>query len=305
MLSHAAVETYLVPLQLATAMFGMGATLSIRDFLAITRDPFGLALGLGLQLVFVPLLALGFIVAFNLEPGWAVGLCLVAAVPGGAFSNLLTFLGRGNIALSISVTVCSTALCVLTVPALLGLLVSSSLPDSFAFPVHRIVIEIGAYLIGPLVLGMIAFRLAPRHSPWLARFGIRSAVVLIVVIALSAMGSGRIKIAEYGWTPPLVILLFGISLAVLTPHLTRLLGRFDDDTLALGVEVTVRNVGVALLVVHFFFPGQPEQGQVLYTCLFYAGASGLFALPLVILHRFGGPLVLLRSRHPRPAAATE
>jgi BASS family bile acid:Na+ symporter len=300
-LSHADVETYLVPLQLATAMFGMGATLGVSDFLAVTRDPRGLALGLGLQLVFVPLLAVAFIAGFDLGPGWAVGLCLVAAVPGGAFSNLLTFLGRGNVALSISVTVCSTALCVLTVPALLRLLVSSSLPASFVFPLHRVVIEIGAYLLGPLLLGMAVFRVAPRWSPALARLGIRAAVVLIVVIALSAMGSGRIKIPEYGWTPPLIIVLFGVALAVLTPQISRLFGRFDDDTLALGVEVTVRNIGVALLVVHFFFPGLPEQGQVLYTCLFYAGASGLFALPLVILHRFGGPLVLLRGHRRRPA----
>lgn len=303
MLDHAWVETYLVPLQLAMAMFGMGATLSPRDFLQITRDPSGLALGLALQLLFVPLLALGFIAAFDLGPGWAVGLCLVAAVPGGAFSNLLTFLGRGNVALSISVTVCSTALCVLTVPLLLRIMVSTSLPADFVFPTHRVVLEIGGYLLGPLIAGMVVFRMLPGKTERIARFAVRAAVILIVVIAVSAMRSGRIKIPEYGWAPPLIIVLFGTSLAVLTPQITRLARRFDDDTLALGVEVTVRNVGVALLVVHYFFPGSPEQGHVLYTCLFYAGASGLFALPLVFLHRLGGPLVLLRAHNPRPTDA--
>ena len=99
---HAFVEAYFVPIQLALAMLGMGATLTVQDFIDVVRDPRGLALGWALQLVFVPLAAFAFVELLELEPGWAVGLCLVAVVPGGTFSNLLTFLGRGNLALSIS-----------------------------------------------------------------------------------------------------------------------------------------------------------------------------------------------------------
>ena len=93
-------------------MFGMGAALELRDFLSVGKQPTGLAMGLVFQLVLVPLLALAFIGVFDMDPGWAVGLCLIAVVPGGAFSNLLTFLGRANVALSIAITVVSTSLCV-------------------------------------------------------------------------------------------------------------------------------------------------------------------------------------------------
>ena len=300
-MTHADVETYVIPAQLALAMFGMGATLKVTDFVAVVRDLGGLALGLGLQLVMVPLLAVGFIAAFDLGPGWAVGLCLIAAVPGGAFSNLLTFLGRGNVALSISVTVASTALCVVTVPLILELMVSSYLPADFRFPLGRVVLEIGGYLLVPLIIGMLCHRAWPDHAERLARFGIRAAVVLLVVIVISSLRSGRIKIPEYGWEPPLIIIAFGTLLAIITPQITRLFRRYDDDTVALSVEVVVRNIGVALLVIQFFFPGEPEQGHVLYSCLFFAGASGLFALPLWVSHRFGLPIVLLRRRRPRPA----
>lgn len=296
--THADVETYVIPAQLAMAMFGMGATLKAADFLDVARDLRGLLLGLGLQLIFVPLLALGFISVLDLGPGWAVGLCLIAAVPGGAFSNLLTFLGRGNTPLSIAVTVTSTALCVITVPIVLELTVSSYLPDDFRFPLGRVVIEIGVYLLVPLIAGMVCYRVWPSRSERIARFGIQAAVVLLLVIVVSSLRSGRIKIPEYGWGPPLVILAFGFALMLLVPQISRMFRRVDGDTLALSIEVVVRNIGVALLVVQFFFPGQPEQGHVLYSCLFFAGASGLFALPLLLCHRYGLPIVLFRPRRP-------
>jgi BASS family bile acid:Na+ symporter len=297
---HPYVEKYFVPAQLALAMFGMGATLRVRDFIEVARNPLGIAIGLGLQLVLVPLIAFGFIEIFDLTPGWAVGLSLVSVVPGGAFSNLMTYFARGNVPLSISLTVAATAGCIITVPTVLGVMVSAYLPADFVFPIQRIVIEIGMYLILPLVLGMVVLRVWEGRAETFSKLGIRLSMLLIVLITISAMGSGRIKVPEYGFRPPALIVLFGLSLAVIVPHVVRLLGRYDDDTVAIGIEVTVRNVGIALLLIRFFFPGQPEQGHVLYTCLFYAGLSGFLAVPLLLLHRFGKPVVLLRRKYTRP-----
>lgn len=297
---HAFSETYLVPAQLALAMLGMGATLSIRDFGSILRDPLGLALGLFLQLVLVPALALGFTYVFDLSEGWAVGLILVSVVPGGAFSNLLTFLGRGNTPLSISMTVAATLGCVATVPFVLGLAASSHLPADFAFPTRRIMIEIFLYLMVPLGFGMVLFRLAPRFSKAVSDWSIRGAMALIVYITITALGSGRIKVLEYGLVPPAIILLFGVCLAIIVPMVPRTLGRYDDDTLALGIEVTVRNVGVALLLVHFFFPGSEANGHVLYTCLFYAGLSGWLAVPMLLRNRWGRSPIWFLSPRRRP-----
>jgi len=284
-------------------MLGMGATLKPKDFTDVLRDPRGLGLGLTLQLMLVPALALVMTKVFNLGPGWSVGLFLVAVVPGGAFSNLLTFLGRGNVPLSISVTVSSTLLCIVTVPLLLGVLASSYLPADFNFPRERIAIEIGLYLMLPLVLGMLIFRFANNIADAASKWSIRGSMALIGVITVSALGSGRIKVWEYGWEPPAVIILFGVSLAILIPHVTRLLGRYDDDSLALGIEVTVRNVGVALLLVRFFFPGTPMNGHVLYTCLFYAGLSGFLAVPMLLSHRFGKTAVPFRTPKRRPGVS--
>lgn len=294
------VEPALVPLQLLLAMLGMGATMVVSDFTSVLRDPRGLAIGLFVQLLCVPMLALSLVHGLGVGEGWAVGLLLVSAVPGGAFSNLLTFLGKGNVALSIAITTVTTLAAVVTVPLVLRVSAGTFLPDDFQFPVPRVMAEIFGYLLIPLAVGMVIRRLTPRLAPAISRWAIRSSVAFIVLITLGSLGTGRIRVGEYGFGPPLVIILFGATLAFAVPHLCRLLGRYDDDTVAISVEVAVRNVGLGLLVLHFFFPGQPEQGHVLFSALFYAGVSPWFALPIVLRHRLGKTAVLLRRPYPRP-----
>jgi hypothetical protein len=94
-------EYPLAAAQLAFAMIGMGATLTVEDLLKVLRVPRGFAVGLAVQLLLIPALALGVSTAFALSAGLAAGLVLVAAVPGGSMSNVFTYFARGNIALSI------------------------------------------------------------------------------------------------------------------------------------------------------------------------------------------------------------
>jgi bile acid:Na+ symporter, BASS family len=294
---QAAVEAYVIPLQLLLAMLGMGATVTVRDFVQVAREAKGVALGLALQVAFVPLFAVGFILAFDLSKGWATGLILVAVVPGGAFSNLLTFLGRGNVPLSLSVTATTTLLCLGTVPLLLTLLVGQHMPPGFTMPTGRIAREIVLYLLLPLVVGMVVLRTTPTRAQAISRWAIRASTWLIALIVVSSLGSGRIDVAAYGWRPPLLLILFGAVLVLTVSWTCRVLRRYDDDTVALSLEVAVRNVGLALLLIRFFFPGQPEQAQVLYSCLFYGGMQLFLAIPVVLRHRHGhAPALFFRPR---------
>ncbi|MCB9586696.1 MAG: bile acid:sodium symporter family protein [Polyangiaceae bacterium] len=302
---HAFVEAYFVPVQLLLAMFGMGATLSVRDFERIVRNPGGLAVGLGIQVVLVPIVAVLFSRALGLGPGWAVGLILVSVVPGGAFSNLLTYFGRGNVPLSISVTTVTTLGCLVTIPLVLRLTAAEHLPPNFVFPTGQIVRDISSFLLLPLALGMVTFRFLPQHTQTLSKWAIRLSMTFVVLITISALGSGRIKVAEYGFGPPAVIVAFALVLMFAIPHLSRLLGRYDDETAAISIEVTLRNIGIGLLLVRFFFPGQPENGHVLYSCLFFAGLSTPLSLPAMLRHRRGKSPAFGRAPHIRPDAVPQ
>lgn len=299
-------ETVLVPVQLVLTMLGMGATLAPADFKTVLTHPVGIALGLFLQLIVAPAFAVALTFAFGLGPGFAVGMVLIAAVPGGAVSNLLTFLGRGNVPLSIAMTTASTLGCVFTAPLLLRLLASEYLPDDFALPVARLLRDIAFYLFLPLAAGMVFRRLVPTRAQALCDWSVRLSVVVIILIAGSSLGSGRIQPFEYGPMPLLAILTFTLLHAYGTPHVVRLLGRDDADAVALSVEVTVRNLSIGLLLVGFFFPGEPEQAHVLYACLVYAGIATPVILPVLFLHRRGRSPALgrrTRSSASKPAPA--
>lgn len=292
---QAFAETVLVPLQLVLAMLGMGATLSLKDFATVAKQPKGLLLGLGLQWIFVPLVAYGLGIGFSMDAGWAVGLILVAAVPGGATSNLLTFLAKGNVALSIAVTTTSTLACVLTVPLVLRVFASEHLPAAFEFPTLRIFRDIGLYLLTPLIVGMGIYRWNPTRAAVVSTWAIRLSVASIVVIATAALGSGRIEPLSYGLGSPGLIIAFGLILTLSVPQIVRTLGFDDADTLALSIEVVVRNIAIGLLLVQFFFPGEDAQGHVLFTCLFYSGLSLPCVLPMLYRGRTGRSPALFRA----------
>src|SRR5262245_15750194 len=144
MLSHfldnyAAYEPALAQLQLIFFMFAMGATLTAADFAAVALRPRSLLLGGAAQFLLTPLVAVGLNHVFLGElPGLAVGLVLVALMPGGTLSKAFALLGRGNLALSVSLTICGTFATLVTVPVMLRLLAAGYIPD-FEMPTLEIV----------------------------------------------------------------------------------------------------------------------------------------------------------------------
>src|SRR6266542_1435617 len=130
-------EYHFARTQLVLFTLGMGMTLSLSDFIEIARRPVSFLSGLIGQLLVIPFVAVLINAVGNFEePGIAVGLILVAAMPGGALSKFFAYLGRGNMALSISLTGISTLLTLVTVPLMLQLLAARYIhSDDFTMPV--------------------------------------------------------------------------------------------------------------------------------------------------------------------------
>jgi BASS family bile acid:Na+ symporter len=282
-------EHLLASLQLAFAMLGMGAVLAPRDFVPVVRAPRALAVGLGVQLVAAPLLATLLGSALPVPAGIAAGLVLVAAVPGGTMSNVVTYLGRGNIALSISLTAVTTVGSLATTPALLRLLIGSHLPPSFEMPTGRIAFEIGVTLLLPLLAGMLFGIRVPEWRAGFSRWCIRISIGVILLLAVGAGGSGRLDPRAYG-----VAGLAAVALACLAFQLAAYaacwLARLGPrDRLALAIEVTIRNTNLAILVKASLFPAtrglDPIGDGMFFVALLYGGVALLAATPPVALGR--------------------
>jgi BASS family bile acid:Na+ symporter len=273
--------------QLVCFMLGMGAGLGVGEFVVIARQPRSFLLGAAMQFLLTPLLAVLVNRVADLPPGIAVGLILIAAMPGGALSKFFTYLGCGNIALSITLTTFGTFASLFTVPLLFRWLAAGYIADSFEMPVGKIVGDVALYSLLPLTLGMIIARFAPQYRERVSRWSIRVGLVFVIAMVVGSLGSGRIHPGEYGWRTPIAIIVFCVlsqQLSILPFHLLR---GPRADRLSVGIEVTMRNVNLALLVKAVLFPAaakgmDPVADGVLFVVLFWAGAALGAGLPLAL-----------------------
>lgn len=282
-------EYPLACLQLVFFMLGMGANLLVADFAKVLRQPRALVIGLVCQLALSPLVAVLVSRAAGLEAGISVGLILAALMPGGALSKVFTYLGRGNIALSITLAAVTTLATVVVIPVALRTLAARHVPEDFQVPPEIVVREVGLFLLLPLLAGMGVGRLAPRWRHAFARWCLRAGLVFVALMIVGALGSGRIHPWDYGWQTPLTIILFCVGMQQLSMLPFYLFGGPRADRLSVGVEVTMRNMNLALLLKAVLFPagqGQDPVGDgVLFVSLYYAAVALVAGLLLTLNHR--------------------
>lgn len=287
--NFAQYEYYLAQIQLALFMLGMGATLTPDDFKPVFQQPRDLGYGLAMQLVGMPFLALLIILLFDPPDGIAVGLLLVAALPGGTMSNIFAYVARANMPLKIALSACSTLLSLATIPLMLRLLAYQYVPPEFRMPVWEIVREIVVCMLIPLAAGMLVVRFLPHYQKPVSKWAIRAGFVFVAVIVIGSLGSGRIDPWRLGWQVPLAIIVFCVASQQLNMLPYRLLRAPAETYAALGIEVTMRNINVALLLWAVMFPGEASLGEigqdVLFVLLFYAAVAFFAGTPLALRMR--------------------
>lgn len=283
-------EFVFAALQLAFAMLGMGAKLSVRDFLEVFREPRSFVVGMLVQLLTVPLIAVLVGRTLDLTPGVTTGLVLVAAVPGGTMSNLITYLARGNIALSIALTAVTTVACLITTPLILELLAARSLPADFAMPTERIAFDIALCLLAPLAFGMLIHARLPEIRDAVSTRSIQLSLFIIVLMIVGASGAGRVDPMQQGLSAILGLVALALTAQLVALAVTAACGMSRRDNAAVAIEVTVRNSNLALMLKAALFPAVPGVADpfgdgVLYIALMYGGLALPIVTPLVVFNR--------------------
>ncbi|MGW9415319.1 bile acid:sodium symporter family protein [Arthrobacter cupressi] len=238
-----------VPYLLGIIMFCMGLTLTPPDFASVARRPWAVALGIVAHYVIMPGAGWLIAVALQLPPELAVGLILVGCAPSGTASNVMAFLAKGDVALSVAVASVSTLIAPLVTPALTLLLAGSFLHiDAGAMVldiVKTVLLPVVAGLLARLFLKNLVAKVLPA-LPW------ASAVVISVIVAVVVAGSAS-KIVAAGGIVFLAVVLhngFGLGLGYLAGKVGRLDGKARR---ALAFEVGMQNSGLAatLATAHF------------------------------------------------------
>jgi BASS family bile acid:Na+ symporter len=155
-----------LPLALFVIMLGMGLGLKIDDFKRVFTEPKGVLVGLIAQLLLLPLVGFGLATLFPLSPELAVGVVILATCPGGSTSNLMTYLAKGNVALSITLTAISSVITVLTIPLIINVAMRHFLEaeTTLQLPFVKTVIQIAVITLVPISIGMALHRYAPKFA---------------------------------------------------------------------------------------------------------------------------------------------
>lgn len=244
------VAQVLLPAVLASIMLGMGLGLQLADFKRVLIQPKAALLGLLLQALFLPLLALLIILLLPLSPVAAAGLFLLALCPGGATSNLFSFIVRGDVALSITLTAVSSLLSPFTLPLLFVsyLTFSQGSGADFVLPLAPAIKQLALVTLLPIACGMLLRRIFPlwaeRVQPMLRRLATIAMILLIVALLVL---NPQVHQALFSVTVLAILLLS--SLAIATGALLAAKAGFSAQVQrTLGLEVGIQNAGAAMLV---------------------------------------------------------
>ncbi|MGW1817546.1 bile acid:sodium symporter family protein [Streptomyces sp. NPDC002125] len=276
-----------VPYLLGIVMFCMGLTMTPLDFRGVARRPWAVAIGLVAHYVIMP--GLGWAIAhlLGLPPQLAAGLILVGCAPSGTASNVVTFLARGDVALSVSVATVSTLVAPLVTPPLTLLLAGAYLPVDAGSMITDILKTVLLPVIGGLVVRLVAGRLVDRVlsvMPWLSSLAVAAIVCAVVAGSASMIKSAALTVLIA------VVLHNGLGLALgYAAGKAARLGK--PASRAMAFEVGMQNSGLAasLATAHF---------------------SPLAALPAAVFsvwHNISGALVAawMAHRSRRDEAASE
>ena len=237
------LKTLIVPL-IQLIMFGMGATLAISDFTRIVKMPWAVFIGIFLQFLIMPLLGFSLAMAFGFEPSVAAGVILIGSCPGGVASNVMTYLSKGNIALSVTMTACSTMIAPIMTPLLMYTLAGTLVEIVFI----DWVINIVKIIIVPISIGLIfnsILRALHRRGRWIDRCLSLIAMAGICFIIGIIIADSRDKLLTIGIALVAASILHNAA-GYLLGYFGARLARLDESSCrTVSIEVGLQNGGMA------------------------------------------------------------
>ncbi|ANZ43111.1 bile acid:sodium symporter [Lentzea guizhouensis] len=228
-------------------MFGLGLTLTTGDFTRVARYPKAAVIALVCQVVVLPAICLGLVLAFGLKGVLAVGMMLLVASPGGTSANLFSHLAGGDVALNITLTAINSVLAVFTLPVVVGLSMAHFMGDEAAVGLQPAkFVQVFAIVLVPVVIGMWVRR---RFSAWALTMQepvrIASVVVLVLVIIAAITQAYRQLLDNIGTLGPVALLLSVLSLAI-GYYVPRAFKVSEKESIASAMEIGIHNATIAI-----------------------------------------------------------
>ena len=234
------LSAVIVPM-LQLIMFGMGTELSLQDFSRIVQMPKGVIVGVMCHYIIMPLVGFSVAHIFNFPPEIAAGIILVGCCPSGLASNVMCYLSRGNLALSVSVTTVSTLVAPLLTPLLMRLLGGSLITINFLDMMWEMI----KMVVLPVALGVLVHYLLRDRAKWLNKVLPVTSMIGIVIILVVIIAKGRDQLLRVGGLIILATFIHNTFGYLLGYWSGRLLRFNERDSRTIALEVGMQNAGLA------------------------------------------------------------
>lgn len=241
-------KSWIVPL-LSLIMFGMGLSLKPADFLNVLTDPKVIFIGLLLQFLLMPFYAWGISELLQLSPLLLVGMILVGSSPGGTASNVITYLAKGNLALSVTLTSCSTLLAVVATPYLTLLYAGQTVSvDVFGMLFSVLKMVLLPVLAGLLINTFFAEKVAKVKDV----FPLISVIAIVFIIAI-VVALNHERLGQIGIIVLMAVVLHNLLGLISGYVIPRLLGYDEKTARTLSIEIGMQNSGLAVALAGKYF----------------------------------------------------
>jgi BASS family bile acid:Na+ symporter len=244
------LSAVVLPVALAVMMLGMGLSLTPEDFQRVKKYPKAVSIGLISQLVFLPII--GFVIAkvVPMQPAIAMGLMIVAMCPGGVSSNLITFLAKGDVALSVTLTAFSSLITVLTIPVLGNLAYQHFIGKTatIALPIGPTILQVFLMTLLPIGLGMGVRQIFPEVARRLEKITNRLAVGLLATIILMLIIREWNRLPGFILQVGVAVVLLNIVSMLLGFYTSKLFKLNPAQQICIAIEVGIQNGTLAIAI---------------------------------------------------------
>jgi BASS family bile acid:Na+ symporter len=263
------LETKLLGIMMMVIMLGMGASLTFKDFAIAFRKPAGILVGLVCQYGIMPFLGYALAVMLGLPPALAIGLILMGCMPGGTTSNIFTYFSKGALALSIMMTICSTLVAVVMVPALLAFYSQlKGLPAEYTVPAGNVA-QVLVVLIVPTLIGIFLRKWNPNVGATIELVGGALGIFVILFLILTWVPRNYQLLARTPGDVYFAAIGIGLIGMLLGFGLSKLLRQDNRRSRTIALETGIQNGPLAVLIVLLTFKGDMQQ-QVLFIPVLYS-----------------------------------
>ena len=244
----------ITPLGIVIIMFGMGLSLTVEDFRRVWVQPRAIMIGIVLQIIGLPILGLALVQILSLNPMMAVAVMLLSACPGGAITNLVSFVSKGDAALSVSLTSINSIITVFTIPLVTTFSLGHFLGEAVAAQVDVMFLCLGiiAITIPPITIAMVTKvktpRLAAKSEKWVRKGTI---VFLVLLVSIGLYRENRIFPDNY-WELVLIAMTFCLSSAFVGAIIGAIARLPGKQVLTIAIEVGLHNSAMAIVIAVSF-----------------------------------------------------